>query len=74
MYWVNGEEMAALTGITARFGGMLPDTASATQKLPGVVPDPRTGCAESTKAIKPTLAYLLPARHTLISSTWHATN
>ncbi|KAM0931270.1 hypothetical protein ACQ4PT_000342 [Festuca glaucescens] len=49
MYWVDGNEMNALTGITARFGGVLPVTASATQKLPAVVPSPRTGCAKDTK-------------------------
>ncbi|CAM0884319.1 unnamed protein product [Alopecurus aequalis] len=49
MYWVNGDEMAALTGITARFGGMLPDTASATQKMPAAVPSPRTGCDKSAQ-------------------------
>jgi signal peptide peptidase-like protein 2B len=52
MYWVDGVAMTALTGMSARFGKMLPDTASAAQKLPAVVPDPRTGCAKSPKAIK----------------------
>jgi signal peptide peptidase-like protein 2B len=51
MYWVDGNEMNALTGITARFGGVLPVTASVTQKQPAVVPSPRTGCDKDTKAI-----------------------
>ncbi|VAH83475.1 unnamed protein product [Triticum turgidum subsp. durum] len=47
MYWVDGEQMSALIGMTARFGGMVPDTAAAAPKLPAVIPSSKTGCQKS---------------------------
>uniref|UniRef100_A0A3B6EPF5 PA domain-containing protein n=1 Tax=Triticum aestivum TaxID=4565 RepID=A0A3B6EPF5_WHEAT len=47
VYWVDGEQMSALIGMTARFGGMVPDTASAAERLPAVIPSSKTGCQKS---------------------------
>ncbi|KAE8800458.1 Signal peptide peptidase-like 3 [Hordeum vulgare] len=53
VYWVDGEQMSALIGMTARFGGMVPDTEAAAERLPAVVPSSKTGCHKSPQAIKP---------------------
>uniref|UniRef100_A0A0D9V9G3 PA domain-containing protein n=1 Tax=Leersia perrieri TaxID=77586 RepID=A0A0D9V9G3_9ORYZ len=56
MYWVDGAEMNSLTGITARFGEMLPVTASDTQKRKAVVPAPKTSCAKSSAQLANSIA------------------
>lgn len=56
MYWVDGDERNSLTGITARFGEMLPATASDSQKLQAVVPSPRTSCAKSSTQLANSIA------------------
>lgn len=55
-YWVGGEEQSALTGVTARFGRLLPDTTAAAQKLPAVVPTPKNGCAKSSASLAGSVA------------------
>ncbi|CAL4945961.1 unnamed protein product [Urochloa decumbens] len=54
MYWVGGDEQDSLTGISARFGAVLPDTAG--EKKPAVQPDPKVGCAKSSKPIAGSVA------------------
>ncbi|CAO2181953.1 unnamed protein product [Urochloa humidicola] len=54
MYWVGGREQDSLTGISARFGAVLPDTAG--EKKPAVQPDPKGGCAKSSKPLAGSVA------------------
>ncbi|PUZ53331.1 hypothetical protein GQ55_5G044100 [Panicum hallii var. hallii] len=57
MYWVNGDEQDSLTGISARFGAVLPDTAASdSQKRPAVQPDPKGSCAKSAKPLSDSVA------------------
>ncbi|KAG8054233.1 hypothetical protein GUJ93_ZPchr0001g32625 [Zizania palustris] len=56
MYWVDGDEMISLTGITARFGKMLPVTASDSQKRKAVVPSPESSCAKSSAQLANSVA------------------
>ncbi|XP_004971032.1 signal peptide peptidase-like 3 [Setaria italica] len=57
MYWVNGDEQNSLTGISARFGAVLPDTApSDSKKDPAVLPDPKGSCAKSSKPLAGSVA------------------
>ncbi|OEL20495.1 Signal peptide peptidase-like 3 [Dichanthelium oligosanthes] len=56
MYWINGDEQNSLTGISARFGAVLPDTASDNQQLPAVLPDPKGSCAKSSNPLASSVA------------------
>jgi signal peptide peptidase-like protein 2B len=57
MYWVNGDEQNSLTGVSARYGAVLPDTApSDSHKDPAVVPDPKGSCAKSAKPLAGSVA------------------
>ncbi|XP_062208703.1 signal peptide peptidase-like 3 [Phragmites australis] len=56
MYWVDGDERNSLTGITARFGQILPDIASDSQKQQAVVPSPRSSCAKSSAQLANSVA------------------
>ena len=57
MYWVNGNEQSSLTGISARFGAVLPDTAASDgPKRPAVQPDPKGSCAKSAKPLSDSVA------------------
>ncbi|RLN05091.1 hypothetical protein C2845_PM13G17030 [Panicum miliaceum] len=57
MYWVNGDEQNSLTGISARFGAVLPDTAASdSQKRSAVQPDPKGSCAKSAKPLSDSVA------------------
>ena len=57
MYWVNGDEQSSLTGISARFGAVLPDTAASDgPKRPAVQPDPKGSCAKSAKPLSDSVA------------------
>lgn len=53
-YWVGGDEQSSLTGISARFGAELPDTAG--QKKPAVQPEPKGSCAKSSKSLSGSVA------------------
>ncbi|CAO2167482.1 unnamed protein product [Urochloa humidicola] len=57
-YWVDGSEQDSLTGISARFGAVLPDTVASVdgQKKPAVQPDPKGGCAKSSKPLAGSVA------------------
>ncbi|KAL5221222.1 hypothetical protein ABZP36_025935 [Zizania latifolia] len=66
MYWVDGDERNSLTGITARFGEMLPVTASDSQKQKAVVPSPKSSCAKSSAQAAILWAFLMT------SITWNA--
>ncbi|KAF8664977.1 hypothetical protein HU200_054297 [Digitaria exilis] len=53
-YWVGGDEQSSLTGISARFGAVVPDTAG--QKKPAVQPEPKGSCAKSSKPLAGSVA------------------
>uniref|UniRef100_A0A0E0FXI5 PA domain-containing protein n=1 Tax=Oryza nivara TaxID=4536 RepID=A0A0E0FXI5_ORYNI len=55
-YWVDGDERSSLTGITARFGEVLPATGSDGDKRKAVVPAPKTGCAKSSAPLASSIA------------------
>lgn len=52
MYFLNGDEQISLTGITARFGAVLPSTLNEGSKAAYVVEsDPKSSCARSTATL-----------------------
>ncbi|KAJ1286790.1 hypothetical protein BS78_03G378800 [Paspalum vaginatum] len=55
-YWVDGDERNSVTGISARFGKVLPDVASDAQKQPAVVPSPKSSCAKSSAQLAGSVA------------------
>ncbi|KAL5229259.1 hypothetical protein ABZP36_017524 [Zizania latifolia] len=71
MYWVDGDEMNSLTGITARFGKMLPVTASDSQKQKAVVPSPESSCAKSSAQAAILASFLMTS---ISSGIMHASN
>ncbi|KAL6840392.1 hypothetical protein ACP4OV_030202 [Aristida adscensionis] len=50
-YWVDGDERMSLTGISARFGAVVPATEADAQKQRAVVPSPRNSCAKSSAGL-----------------------
>lgn len=52
MYFVNGEEQNSLTGITARFGRVLPEHVyEARKELIIIEADPKSSCAKSAEPL-----------------------
>jgi len=65
-YWVDGDERSSLTGISARFGAVLPDAASDDQKQRAAVPSPKTGCAKSSAQLAGSVAVAVRGECTFI--------
>ncbi|OQU88099.1 hypothetical protein SORBI_3003G400000 [Sorghum bicolor] len=65
-YWVDGDERSSLTGISARFGVVLPDAASDDQKQRAVVPSPKNGCAKSSTQLTGSVAVAVRGECTFI--------
>ncbi|WVZ67708.1 hypothetical protein U9M48_016752 [Paspalum notatum var. saurae] len=55
-YWVDGDERNSVTGISARFGKVVPDVASDAPKQPAVVPNPKNSCAKSSAQLAGSVA------------------
>ncbi|GAB4857146.1 Signal peptide peptidase-like 3 [Ancistrocladus abbreviatus] len=55
-YWVDGIESGTITGMTARFGAILPTRADKASRLPAVFTNPLNGCFNSTSKLDQSVA------------------
>lgn len=65
-YWVDGDERSSLTGISARFGAVLPDAAPDDEKQRAAVPSPESGCAKSSAPLAGSVAVAVRGECTFI--------
>ncbi|GMH09668.1 hypothetical protein Nepgr_011509 [Nepenthes gracilis] len=55
-YWVDGVESGTLTGLSARFGAILPTWAEKTSRFPAVFTNPLSGCSTSLSMLNQSAA------------------
>jgi hypothetical protein len=66
MYWVNNDEQNSLTGITARFGQVLPASVYDGKKESFAVPKPESGCAKTAGTLAGAVALVQRGECTFI--------
>jgi signal peptide peptidase-like 2B len=66
MYWVNNDEQNSLTGITARFGLVLPASVYDGKKESFAVPKPESGCAKTAGTLAGAVALVQRGECTFI--------